>query len=660
MAISQAQINRLAFKQGIKPEDITSQLQSKGYTAPATTQEAGVTLPWVQTAPTQTPTIPATPAPTTQAVGSVSSILWDMWAGDNFYNQYYQDQLNAYNAPIDEAAIRKQKESEFQAQIDAINAVYADKLRQEKTTSQWRLGSSRALQARSGLIGSDFGAAQTQNVAQLNREQEQSVENERLALVSQVLSQAKSNAAQEIAAKRAAKEAGGREYLNYLANAQTRKTQRTQDAARKLLALGKSPQDISDEELRSAGISRQDLTVEYTSGKSAQEAAQSTAQLDQAKKIAEIEKLNADIAKGQLDASKYYEVGNRIYEQGTNRYIGDSAFNPYSGAMQVTPGNQVYNPVTGQFTQAPGWSFSTNAPAGWFRTDRHNNPTAMTTDVARTLGLVEGVDYTKWDPFPNNPNLFTARLNGDPIQTTIKALDLAAQDPNKSAFRTQWGQPRWTYIDMTDQQWNSMTPEQKTATITKMYQNEWGTGALVGGGGLSDLAQSVQKGIITIAQIPVAQRSAIAAELAQAGTQSPKTRELQNSLDLVDALLSDENALNSISGWWGGRLPWSGIFSNQLAANQFEQLKGILSLGEREKLKGTGAISDYESKLLANSASALGRNLSEEDFKAELEKVRDILSGKYKYYTDDVAPLVKSPTGTTPPTTTGWVVNWAI
>lgn len=40
MAISQAQINRLAFKQGIKPEEITSQLQSKGYTAPTTTQEA--------------------------------------------------------------------------------------------------------------------------------------------------------------------------------------------------------------------------------------------------------------------------------------------------------------------------------------------------------------------------------------------------------------------------------------------------------------------------------------------------------------------------------------------------------------------------------------------------------------------------------------------
>lgn len=80
-----------------------------------------------------------------------------------------------------------------------------------------------------------------------------------------------------------------------------------------------------------------------------------------------------------------------------------------------------------------------------------------------------------------------------------------------------------------------------------------GTGG--GTSGLSELAQSVQKQIITIAQIPSAQRSAVAAELAQAGTQSPKSKELQNSLDLVDTMLQDEDALKSISGWWGGRLP---------------------------------------------------------------------------------------------------------
>lgn len=607
---------------------------------------------WTITTPRQTPTVPPwTPTiPNAPVPWSVSSILGEwFWAEDPFVSQYYKDQLSQYNQTIDPQAAYNEQLAQRQAQIDATNALYRDQLNQARIQGQWRLGSGRAIQARGWLLGSSFGAAQTNQIQSANTDIENAIEQERLAVVNQIMTNARSSAAADIAEKRAAKEAGWKAYLEYLAWADTRKKEKVSKAAQLLLSLGKSPQDISDEELKQAGISRQDLTMEYTTGKSAQEAAATTAELDQAKKIAEIEKLNADIAKGQLDASKYYEVGNRIYEQGTNRYVWDAAFNPYSGAMQVTPWNSVYNPVTNTFTQAPGGSFSTNAPAGWFRTDRHNNPTAMTTDVARTLGLVEGVDYTKWDPFPNNPNLFTARLNGDPIQTTIKALDLAAQDPNKSAFRTQGGQPRWTYIDMTDQQWNSMTPEQKTATITKMYQNEWGTGALVGGGGwLSDLAQSVQKGIITIAQIPVAQRAAIAQELARSGAETPKTQEIQRNIDLVDSLLNS-TSLNRITGNIQGRLPWVALGSDaQLALNQYEQIRNLLSLDSREKLKGTGAISDFESKMLAASASALGRNLSDADFKAELQKIRDIFDGKYKYLTNesDIKNVQSTATGT--------------
>ena len=60
--ISQAEINRLAFQQGKKPEDISSQLQSKGFTSPATTQEAGITLPGVQSVPTSAPVSPGAPS----------------------------------------------------------------------------------------------------------------------------------------------------------------------------------------------------------------------------------------------------------------------------------------------------------------------------------------------------------------------------------------------------------------------------------------------------------------------------------------------------------------------------------------------------------------------------------------------------------------------
>ena len=63
-----------------------------------------------------------------------------------------------------------------------------------------------------------------------------------------------------------------------------------------------------------------------------------------------------------------------------------------------------------------------------------------------------------------------------------------------------------------------------------------------------------------------------------------------------------------------------------LVKNKYNQLKGLLSLDNIKYLKGTGAISDAEQRLLANAASALGRNLYGEQARQELIKLRDGLS----------------------------------
>lgn len=102
------------------------------------------------------------------------------------------------------------------------------------------------------------------------------------------------------------------------------------------------------------------------------------------------------------------------------------------------------------------------------RTDRHNNPTAFTVDVAKTAGLKEGVDYAVGDPFPDNPKLKTARLLGDPIATTIKAID-------KIGFQTQAGKPRWNYINIPKNQWDSLSYNEKKNVIGQMYQHEGGS-----------------------------------------------------------------------------------------------------------------------------------------------------------------------------------------
>ncbi len=115
---------------------------------------------------------------------------------------------------------------------------------------------------------------------------------------------------------------------------------------------------------------------------------------------------------------------------------------------------------------------NTSASKG-MRTDRNNNPTAFTSDVAKAAGLILGKDYTIGDAFPNNPNLHTARLLGDPIATTIKVID-------RIGFYTDSGKPRWSYVNSIPQaqNWNNLSYSQRVNVIKQMYAYEGGTALL--------------------------------------------------------------------------------------------------------------------------------------------------------------------------------------
>jgi hypothetical protein len=63
---------------------------------------------------------------------------------------------------------------------------------------------------------------------------------------------------------------------------------------------------------------------------------------------------------------------------------------------------------------------------------------------------------------------------------------------------------------------------------------------------------------------------------------------------------------------------------------KYDQVKSMLSLDNRQMLKGTGTISDFEAKMLESAATALRPNMTDEGFNAELQKIEDVLSGKYK------------------------------
>lgn len=113
------------------------------------------------------------------------------------------------------------------------------------------------------------------------------------------------------------------------------------------------------------------------------------------------------------------------------------------------------------------------------------------------------------------------------------------------------------------------------------------------------------------------------ANIANTEKETAAQQSASQSIGLVNNLLSGD-AYKAITGIGQNPLNALGL-SNASSINQYDQLQGLLKLGIRGLLKGQGAVSDYEGRVLGQAASALGRNLSNEDFKQALLKIRGTL-----------------------------------
>ncbi len=102
-----------------------------------------------------------------------------------------------------------------------------------------------------------------------------------------------------------------------------------------------------------------------------------------------------------------------------------------------------------------------------YRTDENNNPTAITVDVARDAGLLEGVDYVGGTRFPAPSLEVTAKLLGDPVAITVKVID-------RIGYYTGHGAERWVYIGIPDFVWHALTADQKRDVIGFHYLHEGG------------------------------------------------------------------------------------------------------------------------------------------------------------------------------------------
>lgn len=250
------------------------------------------------------PTTTTTPVPGSANAAAVQAGMYQ--SGLTPEQQALQTQLLRDQQAVATQVLSPEQEyqnqlKQYQAQIDSINSMYADRLNQARIQGQGRIESRQFAQGRSGQIGSGVGEAGVNAVQDANTEVTNSIQAEQANAISNVLAKVKSGADASLAAKTLAKQAGADKLLEYLNNVPGEKKKATSSAVAELLARGVDVKNMTPEEIKSytsgLGVSEEQLKSEFATQSKILEA-------DKAKKELESKKTNAAIAKDTADALK--------------------------------------------------------------------------------------------------------------------------------------------------------------------------------------------------------------------------------------------------------------------------------------------------------------------------------------------------------------------
>ena len=277
------------YKDGITQDSVTGQIYQVGRSPDA--------IDYVEPTPT--------PTPTTPTIGDIVGQYET--PEERAYREQYGEQLRAESQTTpDLNKIRQDTLARYQAEIDAINSSYATKKAAERIQGQGRLGSAGAIQARRGLLGSDFGAAQTDTINQYNAELIDAIEQERLAKVSSIMSEANRYSQEEYNKKLEAKRLGAENYLKFIGESATRRQNNTAKMAAYLYQQG-NYDILTPAELKqiadNLGVSVDTLKAVYADYAGQAQAAQAKAQAAQAKAQAEAEKEALGMEKTRAEIS---------------------------------------------------------------------------------------------------------------------------------------------------------------------------------------------------------------------------------------------------------------------------------------------------------------------------------------------------------------------
>jgi hypothetical protein len=290
--------------------------------------------------------------------------------------------LQASKQPVDEATIREETMKRWQAEIDALNQIYAQQKREATQRGLGRLGVEAAIQARRGLFGSDFGAAQTAGVEAVNLEEQKAIDAEKAIKIASVMNKVNTDVLAEVEKKKAAKQAGADAYLTYLQGEAKAKRNLLSRSVKSFLNSGL---EGTDQELKNLadklGVSLDIIKEEYNlqkitgdttkpvevsqgaalvnplTGKviySPQYKPEILSPLEERKKLLEIQKLQDDItlSTGGLDKQiKQAELQKKLQEL-SNLTVGQTPYQEERAYRTIQSVNELLDQVNNKTT---GW-----------------------------------------------------------------------------------------------------------------------------------------------------------------------------------------------------------------------------------------------------------------------------------------------------------------
>lgn len=170
-------------------------------------------------------------------------------AENDALDQLINNSRTGATGDVDESEIRRKNLELFQGQIDSVNQIYDSLVAGEEIQGAGRLGSGRAIAGRQGLVGSQRGETQRQNIVARNSDIMQSIQAERAYKINQILGEAQKQSLAEIQAEQAAKRQSASDYLSYLGVQDERREKNMKAALGSLISQGFSLEDLAPDDL---------------------------------------------------------------------------------------------------------------------------------------------------------------------------------------------------------------------------------------------------------------------------------------------------------------------------------------------------------------------------------------------------------------------------